>query len=82
MASIVIMPKQGLLMEEGVIVNWIVKEGGKATEGEPLFEMETDKLTITMDSTATGNSPTQPLPPALPSPPSILHSSFSILNSL
>ncbi|MBO4409699.1 MAG: 2-oxo acid dehydrogenase subunit E2 [Spirochaetales bacterium] len=54
MASIVIMPKQGLLMEEGVIVNWIVKEGGKATEGEPLFEMETDKLTITMDSTATG----------------------------
>ncbi|MBQ7508370.1 MAG: 2-oxo acid dehydrogenase subunit E2 [Spirochaetales bacterium] len=54
MASIVIMPKQGLLMEEGVIVNWIVKEGGTVKEGEPLFEMETDKLTITMDSTATG----------------------------
>ncbi len=54
MASIILMPKQGLLMEEGTIVNWLVKEGEKATEGEPLFEMETDKLTITMDSTATG----------------------------
>ena len=27
-------------------------EGGKCVEGEPLFEMETDKLTITMDAPA------------------------------
>ena len=54
MASVVIMPKQGLLMETGVIANWLVEEGGACTEGQPLFEMETDKLTITMDSTATG----------------------------
>ena len=54
MASVIIMPKQGLLMEEGTITNWLVKEGEKTTEGTPLFEMETDKLTITMDSTATG----------------------------
>lgn len=54
MASIVIMPKQGLLMEEGTITKWLVKEGEACTEGKPLFEMETDKLTITMDSTATG----------------------------
>ena len=50
MASVIIMPKQGLLMEEGTITKWLVKEG----EQTPLFEMETDKLTITMDSTATG----------------------------
>lgn len=54
MASVIIMPKQGLLMEEGTITQWLAKEGEQTTEGAPLFEMETDKLTITMDSTATG----------------------------
>lgn len=54
MAQIIIMPKQGLMMEEGHITEWLVKEGGRTEEGSPLFEMETDKLTITMDSTATG----------------------------
>jgi len=41
-------------MEEGTITKWLAKEGEQTTEGAPLFEMETDKLTITMDSTATG----------------------------
>lgn len=54
MATVIIMPKQGLLMEEGLITNWLVKEGETCTIDTPLFEMETDKLTITMDSTATG----------------------------
>ena len=54
MATKVIMPKQGLQMTEGTITQWLVPEGGKCVEGEPLFEMETDKLTITMDSPATG----------------------------
>ena len=54
MAKKVIMPKQGLQMTEGTIMSWLVKEGEVATEGEPLFEMETDKLTITMDSPASG----------------------------
>ncbi|MBE6918797.1 MAG: 2-oxo acid dehydrogenase subunit E2 [Ruminococcaceae bacterium] len=54
MASVIIMPKQGLMMESGTITKWLVKEGEQTTEGTPLFEMETDKLTITMDSTATG----------------------------
>ena len=29
MASIIIMPKQGLLMEEGTLTKWLVEEGGK-----------------------------------------------------
>ncbi len=52
--SVIIMPKQGLQMTEGTIIKWLKKEGEEVKEGEPLFEMETDKLTITMDSTATG----------------------------
>lgn len=54
MATIVIMPKQGLMMEEGTITKWLKKEGEAVAAGEPLFEMETDKLTITMDAEASG----------------------------
>lgn len=54
MASIVIMPKQGLMMEEGTITQWLKKEGEEVVAGTPLFEMETDKLTITMDAEASG----------------------------
>ena len=54
MASVVIMPKQGLLMEEGTITKWLVQEGQTVTEGAPFFEMETDKLTITMNAEVSG----------------------------
>lgn len=53
-ASFVIMPKQGLMMTEGTITAWLVKEGDTVTAGKPLFEMETDKLTITMDAEVSG----------------------------
>lgn len=54
MATRVIMPKQGLQMTEGTITKWLVAEGGAVKAGEPLFEMETDKLTITIDAAAGG----------------------------
>ena len=54
MATKIIMPKQGLQMTEGTIISWLVKEGEQAVRGEPLFELETDKLTITIDSPETG----------------------------
>ncbi len=54
MASKVIMPKQGLMMTEGTITSWLKQEGEAVTVGTPLFEMETDKLTITMDAEASG----------------------------
>ncbi|MBQ8506497.1 MAG: 2-oxo acid dehydrogenase subunit E2 [Clostridia bacterium] len=54
MAQKIILPKQGLQMTEGVITQWLKQEGDAVKEGEPLFEMETDKLSITIDSTATG----------------------------
>jgi pyruvate dehydrogenase E2 component (dihydrolipoamide acetyltransferase) len=54
MASIVIMPKQGLMMEEGTLTKWLKKEGEEVVAGTPLFEMETDKLTITMDAEISG----------------------------
>ncbi|MCD8249350.1 MAG: 2-oxo acid dehydrogenase subunit E2 [Lachnospiraceae bacterium] len=54
MAEKIIMPKQGLQMTEGLITSWLVAEGEKVEIDQPLFEMETDKLTITIDSTASG----------------------------
>lgn len=54
MAEKVIMPKQGLQMTEGTITRWIVREGENCISGQPLFEMETDKLVITIDANVTG----------------------------
>lgn len=54
MATIVIMPKQGLQMTEGTIISWFKKVGDEVQEGEPLFSMETDKLTIDIDATTSG----------------------------
>lgn len=54
MVTKVIMPKQGLQMTEGTIVRWNVQEGEGVEEGQSLFEMETDKLTIEIDAPASG----------------------------
>ncbi len=54
MATNVIMPKQGLQMTEGTILKWLKCPGESVAQGEPLFEMETDKLTITIDAEVEG----------------------------
>ncbi|MHC6179151.1 2-oxo acid dehydrogenase subunit E2 [Clostridium sp. JNZ X4-2] len=45
MSCIEVMPKLGLTMTEGTLVNWHKNEGDKIEKGEILFEVETDKLT-------------------------------------
>lgn len=54
MATQIIMPKQGLQMTEGTITQWLAKEGDAIEKGKPLFEMETDKQTMTIDSPVSG----------------------------
>jgi pyruvate dehydrogenase E2 component (dihydrolipoamide acetyltransferase) len=54
MAERIIMPKQGLQMTEGTVVEWLVQEGGAVVEGQPLFTIETDKVTITLDALVSG----------------------------
>ena len=54
MAKVVVMPKLGLTMTEGTVSSWLKKEGDEVKEGEPLFEVETDKLTNTIEATASG----------------------------
>lgn len=44
MAELIKMPKMGATMKEGILTNWLVKEGDTVEEGDAIFEVETDKL--------------------------------------
>ncbi len=50
----VIMPKLGLTMESGTIEKWHKKEGDRVEKGDVLFEVMTDKVTIEVESYASG----------------------------
>ena len=54
MAKEIVMPKLGLTMTEGTVSKWLKKVGDEVKEGEPLFEVETDKLTNTIEASASG----------------------------
>jgi pyruvate/2-oxoglutarate dehydrogenase complex dihydrolipoamide acyltransferase (E2) component len=41
-------------MNEGVVAEWLVQDGGNAVEGQPLFSVESDKSTNEVESPATG----------------------------
>ena len=50
MAEKIIMPKTGMAMEEGVIIEWLIKEGDKVSRGDIVAEIETDKSTMELES--------------------------------
>lgn len=54
MATRIHMPKWGMAMEEGLIVEWLKKEGDRVKKGEDLFVAETEKITNTVEATASG----------------------------
>ncbi len=54
MAEEVKMPKFGETMTEGTIYKWIKEEGDKVANGDILFEVETDKATLEVESPAEG----------------------------
>jgi pyruvate/2-oxoglutarate dehydrogenase complex dihydrolipoamide acyltransferase (E2) component len=54
MATEVILPKIGFSMNEGVLAEWLVPDGGAAVEGQPLFSLESDKSTNEVESPASG----------------------------
>ncbi|OXS28245.1 MAG: dehydrogenase [Desulfovibrio sp. MES5] len=54
MAYEVQMPKWGLTMKTGKIARWLVSEGSAVETGQPLLEVETDKITNVVESPASG----------------------------
>lgn len=54
MANEIKLPQLGRTMDEGTIVNCLVKTGEKVKKGDHLFEIETDKVVFEMESPTEG----------------------------
>jgi pyruvate dehydrogenase E2 component (dihydrolipoyllysine-residue acetyltransferase) len=54
MPSAVILPRLGQGMESGTIVRWLKSEGESVDRGEPLYELDTDKVTQEVEAEAAG----------------------------
>jgi pyruvate dehydrogenase E2 component (dihydrolipoamide acetyltransferase) len=50
----VVMPKLGLNMSEGRVLDWLRKEGDSIQRGDPLFVVETDKVTTESEAQVSG----------------------------
>ena len=54
MAETIRMPKLGFDMAEGTLIRWVKKVGETVNKGEVLAEIETDKATVEVESSAGG----------------------------
>ena len=54
MATDVTLPRLGQGMESGVIVRWLKQEGDTVAKGEPLYELDTDKVTQEVEAEVDG----------------------------
>jgi pyruvate dehydrogenase E2 component (dihydrolipoamide acetyltransferase) len=53
-ATEVLMPALGVAQETGRVVRWLKAAGDEVRSGEPLVEVETDKVTVEMEAPASG----------------------------
>lgn len=54
MAEVIKMPKLGLSMQKGTIVKWLFKEGERVRKGDPIAEIETEKIVNEIESPIDG----------------------------
>jgi pyruvate dehydrogenase E2 component (dihydrolipoyllysine-residue acetyltransferase) len=54
MSSQVTLPRLGQGMESGTIVRWLKSEGEQVEKGEPLYELDTEKVTQEVEADASG----------------------------
>ena len=54
MSSQVTLPRLGQGMESGTIVRWLKAEGDTVEKGEPLYELDTEKVTQEVEAEASG----------------------------
>jgi pyruvate dehydrogenase E2 component (dihydrolipoamide acetyltransferase) len=54
MATEIKLPRLGQGMESGTIVKWLKAEGDSVEKGEPLYELDTDKVTQEVEADASG----------------------------
>lgn len=54
MAEEFFVPKLGQTVEEVTLVNWLVEDGARVSQGQPLMEVETDKAVFPVEANARG----------------------------
>ena len=54
MSSQVTLPRLGQGMESGTIVRWLKSEGDRVEKGDPLYELDTEKVTQEVEADASG----------------------------
>jgi pyruvate dehydrogenase E2 component (dihydrolipoamide acetyltransferase) len=54
MPTSIVMPALEMAQETGKLIAWLKKEGDSVSKGEPLFEIETDKAVMEVESPADG----------------------------
>ena len=54
MATNVLLPQWGMNMEDGLLVNWLVKEGDTVEKGQALVEVETSKIESELETPVSG----------------------------
>jgi pyruvate dehydrogenase E2 component (dihydrolipoamide acetyltransferase) len=54
MSSQVTLPRLGQGMESGTIVRWLKSEGDQVEKGDPLYELDTEKVTQEVEADASG----------------------------
>jgi pyruvate/2-oxoglutarate dehydrogenase complex dihydrolipoamide acyltransferase (E2) component len=50
----ILLPKIGFSMNEGVLSRWLVADGATVEQGQPLYELESDKSLQEVESPASG----------------------------
>src|SRR5947208_13500194 len=50
----VIMPMLGMNQDTGKVVRWLRADGDEVAKGDPLLEVETDKVTVEIEAPAAG----------------------------
>jgi pyruvate dehydrogenase E2 component (dihydrolipoamide acetyltransferase) len=73
MATEVKLPRLGQGMESGTIVRWLKTEGDAVVKGEPLYELDTDKVTQEVEAESDGVLLKIAVPVKCPWGPSCLH---------
>jgi pyruvate/2-oxoglutarate dehydrogenase complex dihydrolipoamide acyltransferase (E2) component len=48
------MPKLGMEMTEGVLSRWLVEDGATVEKGQPIYEIETEKVENEISATEAG----------------------------
>ena len=54
MAAEIVMPALEMAQDSGKLIRWLKSEGEFVSKGEPLMEIETDKVTVEIEAPASG----------------------------